>query len=81
MARMAKRVEKLDVAKQTSRPKASSAMGMTAQGLLQDYLGPDRRVVDVDRFCTALVQALYDAYAQGWKDCEEVRTREGTTSY
>jgi hypothetical protein len=55
-------------------------MGVTARGLLQDYLGPDRRVVEVDRFCTALVQALYDAYAQGWKDCEEVRMGDGTRS-
>ena len=35
----------------------------------------------MDRFCTALVQALYDAYAQGWKDCEDVRTGDGTRSF
>ena len=64
-----------------SKPEATSAMGLIAKVLLQDYIGPDRRVVDVDRFCTALVQALYDAYAQGWKDCEEVPKKEGTTSY
>ena len=80
MPRIGKRVEKLKVAKQTSRPKACSTMGMTAQGLIQDYLGLDGRVLEVDRFCTALLQALYDAYAQGWKDCEEVRTGEGTRS-
>ena len=72
MPRITKRIEKLAEAKQTSRPEASSAMGLIAHGLLQDYLGPDRRVIDMDRFCTALVQALYDAYAQGWKDCEDV---------
>jgi hypothetical protein len=80
MPRIGKWVEKLKVAKQASRPKACSTMGMIAQGLIQDYLGLDGRVLEVDRFCTALVQALYDAYAQGWKDCEEVRTGEGTRS-
>ena len=34
MPRIGKRVEKLKVAKQTSRPKACSTMGMTAQGLI-----------------------------------------------
>ena len=78
MPMIGKRVERLKVAKPTSRPKACSAMGMTAKGLIQDYIGLDGRVLEVDRFCTALVQALYDAYAQGWKDCEDVRTGDGT---
>jgi len=81
MPRIGKHVEKLKVAKQTSRPKACSTMGMTAQGLIQDYLGLDGRVLEVDRFCTALLQALYDAYAQGWKDYEDVRTGNGTRSF
>ncbi len=50
-------------------------MGPVAQGLIQDYLGPDHRIIDLDRFSTALVQALYDAYAQGWKDHSEVAER------
>jgi hypothetical protein len=41
----------------------------------QDYLGPDHRVTNMERFFTALMQALHDAYALGWKDRGEV-TRE-----
>jgi hypothetical protein len=52
---------------------ASSAMGPIARGLIQDFLGPDRRVIDMDRFITALMQALHDAYAQGWKDREQLK--------
>jgi hypothetical protein len=71
MGRIVKRVEKPVVDKQLrSQSEASSAMGRIAEGLLQDYLAPG--VFDMDRFRIALVQALYDAYVQGWKDCEEV---------
>ena len=79
MARIAKRIVKLAEAKKTSRPEACSAMGLIAHGLLQDYLGPDRKVIDMDRFCTALVQTLYDAYAQGWKDCEDVQRNKSSS--
>jgi hypothetical protein len=56
-------------------PEASSAMGPIARGLIQDSLGPDHRVIDMDRFMTALMQALHDAYAQGWKDRERIKER------
>jgi hypothetical protein len=42
---------------------------------MQDHIGPDHKVTDMDRFFTALLQALYDAYVQGWKDCADVKQR------
>ena len=54
---------------------ARSALGPIAQALVQDQLGLDRKVTDVERFLTALTQALHDAYALGWKDCREVKRR------
>ena len=51
-----------------SKPKAQSALGPMAHALIQSYLGPDQRVIDMERFSTALMQALHDAYALGWKD-------------
>jgi hypothetical protein len=38
-----------------------------ANGLIQSYIGPDSRVVDMPSFYGALVQAL-QAHQQGWKD-------------
>jgi hypothetical protein len=49
-------------------PEASSAMGPIARGLIEENLGPDHRVIDIERFFTGLMQALHDAYAQGWRD-------------
>ena len=40
--------------------------------LIQDYLGPDHLVTDVERFFTALMQALQHAYALGWNDRGDV---------
>ena len=40
---------------------------------LRKYLRP--RVIDMDRFVTALMQALHDAYAQGWKDRDQTKLR------
>ena len=54
-------------------PEASSAMGPIARGLIEDYLGPDHRVIDRERFFIALLHALHDAYAQGWKDRGQVK--------
>jgi hypothetical protein len=54
-------------------PEASSAMGPMARGLIEDYLGADYRVIDMQRFFTALMQALHDAYAQGWKDRDQIK--------
>jgi hypothetical protein len=55
--------------------KATSAMGSISVALMQDHIGPDHKVTDMDRFFTALLQALYDAYVQGWKDCADVKQR------
>jgi hypothetical protein len=58
-----------------SKPKAGSALGPIAHALMQGYLGPDHRVIDMERFFTALMQALHDAYTLGWKDRGEVKER------
>jgi hypothetical protein len=47
-------------------------MGPIAHALIQDYLGPDHLVTDVERFFTALMQALQHAYALGWNDRGDV---------
>jgi hypothetical protein len=47
-------------------------MGPIAHGLLQSYLGPDHKVIDMERFFIALMQALHDVYVQGWKDRGEI---------
>jgi hypothetical protein len=39
-----------------------------AHGLLQGYIGPDHRVMDMPSFFGALVQALQAAHQQGWND-------------
>ena len=43
----------------------------TAHGLIQGYIGPDHRVMDMQSFYRALVQALHAAHQQGWKDRAE----------
>ena len=48
--------------KNLPNPEAGSAMGPIAHALIQDYLGPDHKVTDMERFFTALMQALHDAY-------------------
>ena len=55
-----------------SKPRAMSALGPIAHALIQGYLGPDQTVIDMERFFTALMQALHDAYALGWKDRGEI---------
>jgi hypothetical protein len=57
----------------SNRPEATSAMSPIAHGLIQDYLGPDHRVIDMERFVTALMQALHNAYTQGWKDRDQTK--------
>ena len=37
-------------------------------GLIQGYIGPDHRVMDMQSFYSALVQALQAAHQQGWKE-------------
>jgi len=51
---------------------ARSALGPIAQALIQTFLLPDHKVVDMERFSIALMQALYDAYALGFKDRGDV---------
>jgi hypothetical protein len=60
--------EEVAMAEKQKKPEATSAMGPIAHALIQDYLGPDHRVTNMERFFTALMQALHDAYALGWKD-------------
>jgi hypothetical protein len=55
-----------------SKPRAMSALGPIAHALIQGYLGPDHKVIDMERFFTALMQALHDAYTLGWKDRGEI---------
>src|SRR6185503_6163737 len=62
-----------------SKLKAQSALGPIAHALIQDYLGPYQRVIDMERFFTALRQALHDAYARGWRDRGEIERAKGLT--
>jgi hypothetical protein len=39
-----------------------------AHGLIQGYIGPDHRVIDMSSFYSALAQALQTAYRQGKDD-------------
>ena len=45
-----------------------------AHGLIQGYIGPDHRVMDMQTFYSALVQALQAAHQQGWKDRGDAET-------
>ena len=45
-----------------------------AHGLIQGYIGPDHRVMDMQSFYSALVQALQAAHQQGWKDRGDAET-------
>lgn len=45
-----------------------------AHGLIQAFIGPDHRVMDMQSFFRALVQALQAAHQQGWKDRSEADT-------
>ena len=36
----------------------------TAKGLIQGYIGPDHKVIDIKAFYSALVQALREARAK-----------------
>jgi hypothetical protein len=40
-----------------------------AHGLIQSYLGPDHKVIDMQSFYRALVEALLSAHHQGWQQC------------
>jgi hypothetical protein len=63
--------------KKQAKPKleARSALGPMAHALIQGYLGPDHKITDMERFLTAVMQALHDAYTLGWKDRGEVEKR------
>lgn len=42
-----------------------------AHGLIQGYIGPDHRVMDMPSFYSAIVQALQAAHHQGWNERAE----------
>jgi hypothetical protein len=42
--------------------------GQIAHSLIQGYLGPDHRIMDMQSFYRALKQALQEAHTRGWKD-------------
>jgi hypothetical protein len=42
-----------------------------AHDLIQRYIGPDNKIMDMRSFYEALVQTLQEAHQQGWKDCAE----------
>jgi hypothetical protein len=42
-----------------------------AHDLIQRYIGPDYKVMDMQSFYEALVQALQEAHQQGWTDCAQ----------
>jgi hypothetical protein len=42
--------------------------GQVAHGLIQGYIGPDHRVMDMQSFYGALVQALQSVHQHGWTD-------------
>ena len=39
-----------------------------AHGLIQGYIGPDDRVMDMPSFYSAILQALQATHQQGWTD-------------
>jgi hypothetical protein len=39
-----------------------------AHGLIQGYVGPDHKVMDMQSLYRALVQALQEAHQKGWND-------------
>jgi hypothetical protein len=43
--------------------------GEIVRGIIQSYIGPDHRVVDMQAFYGALVEALLKAHHQGWQEC------------
>jgi hypothetical protein len=43
-----------------------------AHGLIQGYIGPDHKVIDMKAFFSALVQALRDAQGK-WTGADAVR--------
>jgi hypothetical protein len=45
-----------------------------ADRLIQNFIGPDYRVMDMYGFFEALVQALQQAHAEGWRDRDELRS-------
>jgi hypothetical protein len=60
---------------EASRVKAKSQerIGADSPGSDTRLSEPDHKVIDMERFFTALMQALHDAYALGWKDRSEIK--------
>jgi hypothetical protein len=42
--------------------------GEIVRGIIQSYIRPDHRVMDMQSFYRVLVQALHDAHQRGWQD-------------
>jgi hypothetical protein len=49
-----------------------------AHGLIQGYIGPDHRIMDMPSFFGALIQALQAAHHQGWIDHAKEATARAT---
>jgi hypothetical protein len=50
--------------------------GEIVRGIIQSYIGPDHRVVDMQAFYEVLVETLQKAHQQGWNDrAETLATR------
>jgi hypothetical protein len=45
--------------------------GQIVTGIIQSYIGPDHRVMDMQSFYRVLVQALQDAHQRGWQERAE----------
>jgi hypothetical protein len=45
--------------------------GQIVTGIIQSYIGPNHRIMDMQSFYRVLVQALHDAHQRGWQDRAE----------
>jgi hypothetical protein len=45
--------------------------GRIVTGIIQSYVGPDHRIMDMQSFYHVLVQALQKAHERGWQDRAE----------
>jgi hypothetical protein len=64
-AEMASRLVREEEAEEARREAEARA---TAHGLIQGYIGPDHKVIDMPNFYSALVQAIRSARWQGQTD-------------
>jgi hypothetical protein len=52
--------------------------GQIVTGIIQSYIGPDHRVMDMQSFYRVLVQALQTAHERGWQDRAEAEKPTST---